>query len=211
MVYPTQAVVSQNPGLATGSAVRLSVPSISSLLPGCVRLTNRELLLVVDATFTAGVAPGTVDSEAVMVSSGFSFGWLGKFSDIYDRYIFQSLRLEYEPVLPTTTSGSIVMYFDTDATETPPTSYVTASGNFNATTSPIWGKAQMKVPKDMLQTRVTFKTGSSGATDQNEYVTGTLVVATTSVALLNTAVVGSNVIGYVWADYVVDLCYPTAV
>lgn len=205
--YPRAGDTEHNPGVAMATSIVSAAPRTTQLGPGAVRIINREIFGVVSRAFTAGVAPQAVSTITLVPAT---FNWLTKTVDQYDKYLFSKVKFTFEPILPTTSSGSVTMALETATGDNAPTTYVAVASNYNARAGPVWGKTTMEVPKPMLQTQKMFDNEATDLAGNNAFrATGVLLIATTSIALLNTSVAGSTDIGYVWADYVVDFMSPT--
>lgn len=218
MTYPVTNQVEHNAGLGMGTSVAYApYRKFVSLPNGGIRISNREIIGVVGGTATTGTIPGSSSSAQVSVrpptgSNGFT--WLGAMEGLYDKYQFQKLRMEWEPLMPTTTSGGLVMHFDSDQMDASAAhSYVGLAGNYLAVSTPIWSKIGRDVPAAMLKHQKMFRTGMPDTTPDGTngfYSTGQITWATTDISLANTETSGTVTLGYIWCDYVVDLYFPSS-
>lgn len=192
--------------MSAGQVIRLCEPRTNSLSPGIVRIQNREIFASVTATFTGGTS---AEKTTSFMLSPTSFNWLGKTVGQYDKYLFSKVNLSFDPLLPTTSGGAILYYFDTSPNDTIPSTYAACSGNFRATTGPIWAKSTHNIMKQALQTQKMFD-NRAYSNSQNAFPTcGKLVVALTPITAPS-AQDGLIIVGYIWADYVVDMMAPSS-
>jgi len=132
---PRADPTTQRVAAATNVGAVFKVPTnrLTSLPNGVICVHNKEIVQTISATATAGViAAAAIPTIIVNIDSSSVFPWLSKFGDIYDKYCFKSLKITFVPTLPTTTSGSIALYYDSDE-GTAPTSFAAA-----ATKRPRW-------------------------------------------------------------------------
>lgn len=83
-----------------------------------VVVTHREYLQdIVRTTNTY-----TIDGIAINPGISPSFPWLSQIAGRFESYTFNRLDYVYEPMVPTTQAGTVMMAIDFDAADTPPTS-----------------------------------------------------------------------------------------
>jgi len=194
---------SQRVAAATNVGAVFKTPSnrISSLPNGVICVHNKEIVLTVNGTAAAGVIPATILSSVDVGIDAASFPWLGKFAALYDKFCFKSLKITFVPTLPTTTSGSIAIYFDSDDTSAAAT-FVSAATNEAALVCPIFEQSSISVPKHMLNNLPWFTVSGTGTGSKLQ---GAITGAKTEVTLLNSAAAGSVDIGYIMVEYIVHL------
>lgn len=200
----TNLGVRNTPQLTTGN------PRISSK-GDRILVSNREIVTTVNATFAAGVAPGGGASIEFSFGStgGLPSSWLNKLAVAYDKYVVRRLRIEWQPILPVTASGTVALWFDSDPEAVVPTSYTDASGNMNAVSSSIFGPVFVDIRKDQLDRLPQYVTavGASGSTQESIRTPGHMQFANSQITFGTVA--GLTTIGYVWMDYQVEFLNPS--
>lgn len=186
--------------VAVGSVFRMPSSRIRSLTQGAIEIHNKEIVASPVGTATAGDIPFVVGTVPIDISDS-DFNWLVKFTTIYDKYCFKSIKITWVPTLPTTTSGSVAIYFDSDETAAA-TSFVTAATNDSALVCPVFETCTAQVPKHLLTSLPWY---SANSTVTGPAVQGTLAYATTGITLINSAAAGSVNLGYIMLEYVVHL------
>jgi len=183
-----------------GAVYKMPTNRISSLPNGIVCIHNKEIIFSVHQTATAGSIPVVKDGTTVALSST-GFAWLAKFADIYDKYVCKSLKLTFIPTLPTTSSGSIAIWFDSDDAS-PTDTFPVAASNESALVCPIFEQSSVSIPPHLLANLPWYNaTSTTTAPSIQGYVNS----VTTDVVLLNGAATGDTQIGYVMAEYIVHL------
>jgi len=190
-----------------GAVYKMPINRISTLPNGVIAIHNKEIVITLSATATAGVLPATPES-AILDLSGDAFAWLGKFGSIYDKFSFKSLKLTFVPTLPTTTSGSIAVWFDSDEADVGATAFVAGATNEAALVCPIFEQSSAAVPNHLLSNLPWYSSSSNTTGPTNQ---GWVNAVSTSAVLLNAAATGVTLIGYVMAEYVVHLKGATSV
>jgi len=201
---PRTNPTSQRVAAATnvGAVFKMPTNRLSTLPNGVVCVHNKEIVQTISVTATAGViAPAAVPAITVSITSAGNFPWLGKFGDIYDKFCFKSLKITFVPTLPTTTSGSIAIYYDSDES-TAPASFPAAATNEAALVCPIFEQSSTTIPKHMLSALPWY----SGTTTSTSPTTqGDILAYHTGITLLNSAAAGTTTIGYIMVEYVVHM------
>jgi len=193
---PTQRVAAAT---NVGVAFKMPTKRISSLPNGVISVHNKEIVFTVQGTATAGViAAGGITGIPVGLGST-NFTWLSKFSSIYDKYVFKSLKLTFVPTLPTTTSGATAVYFDSDEAATPTTTFAQAAVNEAALVCPVFEQCSVSIPPHMLNLLPWY--GVTAAPVTQGFVNG----AHTEIVLLNAAAAGTTNLGYVMVEYIVHM------
>jgi hypothetical protein len=160
---------------------------------------NKEIVLTVQGSATAGVilAGGLAGTQVDVGNTAFT--WLTKFSSIYDKYVFKSLKFTFVPTLPTTTSGAICIYFDADEASTAATTFAQGAVNEAALVCPVFEQCSVSIPPQMLNLLPWY--GVNASPNVQGFVDG----AHTEVTLLNSAAAGTITIGYVMVEYIVHM------
>lgn len=177
---------------------------ISALPNGVISVHNKEIVLTVQGTATAGVISlsGLVGSFVGIGNTAFT--WLNKFSNIYDKYVFKSLKITFVPTLPTTTSGAISVYFDTDEASTASTTFAQSAVNEAALVCPIFEQCSVSIPPHMLNLLPWY--GDTTSPTIQGFIDG----AHTEIVLLNASAAGTITVGYVMVEYIVHMKNATA-
>lgn len=120
---------------ANGTVVRTGRPRMQSRKGGNMRVVHREYLADINLTsagfdlqFQFGINPGNIAL----------FPWLSQIAQRFELYSFKALRFIYEPQTATTTTGTIMLAIDYDASDPPPTSKTQMMSYDNAVRSPPW-------------------------------------------------------------------------
>lgn len=88
------------------------------------------------------------------------FSWLSGIASKFEVFKFVHLNFVYEPQCPTTTSGSVGIFFDGDPTHTPPSdwnSFINTGANVHGAP---WAKHQFPVPRHLYSGRREYYTKS---------------------------------------------------
>ena len=144
------------------------------------------------------------------------FSWLGTIAKKFEEYKFHSLTFVYEPQCPTTTSGSVALWFDGDPTHVPPTNWnnvINTGANIHGAP---WAKHTFVVPRHLFSSRKSYYTKNefsdlssipgnfNTAVDPLEYICGLYGFA--SVDVQQTLPVGQGTpLGKVYIDYSLTL------
>ena len=204
---PTQRVR----GNEVAPYVQATAPQLAMGSMGNIVVRNREIVLPITGTATAGSIPAI----SLLASSNFGVSpfnglWLNNIAANYDRYRFRKLKFLYQPVLPVTTSGAIAIYWDCDANDTAAANYATAAGNYRSSTGSIFEPTPLVIAKDQLDRLPWYLVRGSAVADPVGVASpGSVIVATSVVTSSNSALAGSTDIGYLWMDYEVEFSCPT--
>jgi hypothetical protein len=103
------------------------------------------------------------------------FVWLSNIAKFFEKYTFRSLRVTLVPRLPSSTTGSVDMCVDFDATDTAPDDSSTMRNYQPSITANVWMPTAFNIPPDR---RVLFtkETNSFPDVDQKMYDMGILYV-----------------------------------
>lgn len=182
--------------MAKGQRVIVGRANIGNLGNGAIRVRHREY--VRDITGTTNF---TVASIAVNPGIAASFPWLSAVASRFERYKFNSLRFDYVPSCSVTTSGTVMAAYDTDATDSAPTSKLQLLAYQNATRSPPWAAWSATLPrvKDFQDRYVRDGTAPT-STDLKMYDVAALHTAT--------ATTETTLLGEIYVEYDVTLLIP---
>jgi hypothetical protein len=136
------------------------------------------------------------------------FPWLSTIAARFESYRFNRLRFIYEPVVPTTSSGSVMMAIDFDASDSAATSKVQLMSYHNAVRIAPWSQTHYESDQGDLWkfgTQRYIRT-SPTAGDIKTYDVGTFQIATQGVSVLGTN--DPQVLGELYVEYDVDFYTP---
>ena len=169
---------------------------------------------------TSGTKPSTVHSRSerfarVPGSTAFKvtsyrinpgvtevFPWLAAIARLHEKYQVISFAVRYVPATGTNIAGNVLMAFDPDSLDVPPTSMVEAQQTSCEAHGPPWQEFTLRVPTTSrkLYTRADG-TVTPVSADLKSYDIGQLYICTDGMASTDDA-------GYVEVDYKVVLCDP---
>lgn len=182
-----------------GAAFKMPSKRLSALPNGSIAVHNKEIILTVSGAATAGTIPAITGVSAPIALASTALTWLSKFSTIYDKYVFKSLKLTWVPTLPTTTSGSVAIHFDSD--DNGGATFISSATNDSALVCPIFEQSSTTVPRHLLSSLPWFSANDT----LGPAVQGEVAVASTAIVLLNAAATGTITIGFVMVEYIVHL------
>jgi hypothetical protein len=168
-----------------------------------VRLAGRELLGILEVTVagTEVYSPGG-RLGLFPISPDFIGGRLGRMAQEFEQHRAHHLRVLYEPVVPTTTSGAVVLYFNNDVgvpvLEVGENELAHAATHKAFIQTPVWQAASLDIdPGDALNRY--FDEESS---DFRFEVQGTVTVEAASLITLDVAEAdGPSKLGNVYLEY----------
>jgi len=167
---------------------------------------------VIPITATANTAT-TIVSVDLTAGNSTSFPQLANQAKGFDKISWKRVKMSFRPNLPTTAGGSVGMYFDTDRTDTPPTSISEVMQNRGARMCATWDKMDYNIPSAMLkgvnQWYTTLSTAGTGAVSTNNTFAspGRIHVLITPQPGVTFAT--STVVGYLEMQYSAELGFPT--
>lgn len=168
--------------IALGTTARKPSPKISVVKDG-TRVVNKEAITL---SFAASSAT-SVKTVPLNTKADGSLPWLGNTALNYDKVRFNSVRVDYISLNPTTEGGDVIMYFDTDASDAAPTSYDEAFNAGGCKSGRLWDEATLNLTKADLHAQKEFTTTGETTTGLlgspgNIQVFATRTGATTSAA-----------------------------
>lgn len=186
---------------AVGNAVHSGQPRSRTTGNGNMNVKHREFvadIAIEEAGFQLqyqfGVNPG---------NSGL-FPWLSTVARRFELYRFRRLRVIYEPQTGTTSTGTIMLAIDYDASDPPPLDKTQMMSYKNAVRSPQWsGCAHDSAQADLhrLKTNYVLSGVAPPNSDIKTFDIGNLFVAVQSDGALQSA-------GELYVEYDVDLITP---
>jgi len=95
---------------------------------------------------------------------------LGVMAQLYDKYVYRSVKLQFVPSVGTNTNGSIAMYLDRDYLDPAETASSIASimSAENASMGPCYAKLETMMKRDPHEKRTYFTNGATGSNDFHE-------------------------------------------
>jgi len=161
--------------------------------------------------FSRTAPTGTTTVSADLIAGNTIFPFLSGIATRYDKIKWHALRLRWIPAVPTTTGGTISMYYDSDRKDAGATSVTDAMQNANCKTSPVWDRMVYSCSKKQLRSNEMFTTTGNNATDANAENTFQSPgrVHFVSTPLTGVTFSSATTIGYLELDYHVELCFPT--
>lgn len=129
---------------------------------------------------------------------------LERFCELFDKFVFKSLRFHYVPAVPTTAAGSLIMAYDRDVKDTTPSQDTQGIREYlammNSKTGQIWEKFTINCPLSDTQ---DFYYVDGGDLDDRLANQGKFYLAV--MTPLNSTSVGS---GSIWMEYDIVLMDP---
>jgi hypothetical protein len=132
------------------------------------------------------------------------FTWLPMLAYNYETYRFNNLKLLYRPTCSTQTTGSIIIYFDTDPTDAPASSKAQAAANQGSVITGLWSPVECNVQREMLRKRPKYyvRSGLLTSGSYDAYDVGNFQVQFITPGFLNVN------IGELWVEYEIEFLTP---
>jgi len=185
--------------VAKGRVSVMSKPKTRNEPNGDILITHREYIADIN-----GSVAFTAVSYSVNPGLPGSFPWLSTLARSYESYRLESLEFRFETQAATTTTGTVILALDYDASDSAPTSKTQAMSYRGSVRSPPWSDSDHKSLKEDISKRSSYYT-RGGATGTNQdiklYDTGNLYVCTQGQA-------NANLIGELYVDYRIRLMTP---
>lgn len=184
-----------------------------------VRVTNREIVLDVTRSATAGAVPSGVDSLGYMFVDSSTVApspgagqlgtnlWIGQYAKLYDKFIPRKTKFEFVSSLPFTAVGQVGHYFDSDPNPVAPTTFRGISGNVYAQSVHCSQPQELTLRPNQMD-RLPQYQASANATDATTGRVGVYQLVNTPITL-PTSTTGTVSIGVVWMEYEVDFLNPS--
>jgi len=125
------------------------------------------------------------------------FPWLSPVATRFESYRFESLKFIYEPLVPTTAAGVILMAMDFESADPLPSSKQVMMSYKSSVRCSLWESCELKLAKaDMqkIKDKFTLDHAPSTSTDVRLYDVGNLAIASTGAA-------ASAVCGELYVEY----------
>lgn len=161
------------PPTAIGTGVIAQSPRIVGGTQKVASFSNTEYVTDVSA-LAIGATTGAIQSVTLNPANSVLCPWLSRIAAGYELYRFRRLSMIYTPTCSSTTAGMVVMAYDYDATDAPPTTKQTLSGYEGAVRGNVWNRQTSNfVPTaNWYYTGLTSTTSGPPGTDQKFYDCG---------------------------------------
>jgi len=164
--------------------------------------------------FSRANATDTVTlSTDVIAANATTFPFLSGIATRYDKVKWHKLNIRFVSALPTTSGGTVSMYFDNDRKDVGATTIGEAMQNNHCTTHPVWKEFRFNLTKQMLRSHEMFTTASgadaTAANAENSFA-GPGRVHLVSTPLTGVTFTTATIIGYLHIDYHAELCFPSS-
>jgi hypothetical protein len=180
----------------TGGPKQRSIPNGNSIVSHREYVTDINLVETgFDLQFQFGINPGNSSL----------FPWLSQIAQRYELYKFKSLRFVYEPQCGTSSSGTVFIAVDWDASDPPPESKTQMMSYKNAVRSPLWFASEYNAGSSdltRLKTNYILSGAAPEGTDIKTYDIGNLFVAIQSDSGTD------QTAGELYVEYTVELITP---
>jgi hypothetical protein len=191
-----------NAAVAKSVKTRNVAPIFRQTREGCT-ITHREYITDITSSAAAFLI-SVFNINGGLVSS---FPWLSQVASRFESYTFERLNYIYEPMVPTSTPGSLMMAIDFDATDSAPANKVTLMSYAGATRSSVFDTARLSTSaidrKKMVHERYVRSGALVGNNDLKTYDVGNLYVAT-----VGTPNAVTTILGELYVEYTVRLRTP---
>lgn len=191
-----------NAPVAKSVKTRNVAPVFRQTREGCT-ITHREYITDITSTAAAFLI-SVFNINSGLVSS---FPWLAQVASRFESYTFERLTYIYEPMVPTSTPGSLMMAIDFDATDSAPANKVTLMSYAGATRSSVFDSTRLSTTsidrKKMVHERYVRSGALLGNNDIKTYDVGNLYVAT-----VGTPNAVTTILGELYVEYTVRLRTP---
>ncbi len=181
-------------------------------LGGGVRIVGRQLLAQITTTagdnqlFSVANSPAAVTVNQLEVSPDSFGGRLALQARVYDRYAFRKLVFTYVNRVPTSQAGSFAIGYVSDTSNGGATSFAAVTSMSPAMQSSfITPMARMTAIDDMTSQKTWYT-----ALDATSLASKRLCVQGSLLGFPDVTSIGAVTMGYLWADYMIDLYQPTA-
>jgi len=187
--------------IAKQRTVRTNAPKLRTTREGVV-VTHREYIQ--DVTRASNTF--TIDTIAVNAGLASAFPWLSQVAGRFESYTFERLDYIYEPMVPTTQAGSVMMAVDFDASDSAPANKTTIMSYKGATRSSPWQASRLVCSAidrtKMVPERYVRTAALVGSYDIKTYDMGTLFVSTVGTGTASVS------LGELYVEYTVKLRTP---
>lgn len=122
-------------------------------------LSGREYISTLSASQSlGGASPYASESHLLRPTDYHVFSWLAGISKKYEEFKFHRLVLVYEPQCPTTTAGSVCLWFDGDPTHSAPANWNNCINMGANTHGAPWAHHKLVVPPHLFSGRKSYYT-----------------------------------------------------
>jgi len=187
--------------VATTRIVKTGNPNVSSS-GRSVRIRHREFV----QDLTAANSAFTATMLAINPGVSSAFPWLSSQAVRYESYLFHKLHYIYEPMVSTSTNGSLMLAVDFDAADTVPANKTALMANQSAVRTSVWNSVTYKAKEANLAKfgvqRYTRGNNRPAGTDVKTYDVGNLIFAWVGTPTSQTT------LGELYVEYDVELFTP---
>jgi len=123
----------------------------------------------------------TVTTVPVNPGLSSSFPWLSCVANLYESYVIEDLKFEFQTMAPTTAIGSVMSAVDYDASDSAPADKIQLASYQGYARSSTWDCFEQRSPKEALHKQKTYFTRSGGLAanqDIKMYDVGNFFIAT---------------------------------
>jgi hypothetical protein len=189
--------------VASSRSIQNAKPTFKTLSNGDCRVHHREYVQDIASSNTSL----QFRLQTLSINPGLlaSFPWLSGIAINYESYRFNSLRYIYEPIAPTSTSGSVMMAIEFDSLDDPPNTKQQLMTNRNSVRSAPWARVPMNTTQEDLNKRKSYFVRPDvppAESDVRLYDTGYLMVASQAVAGISVP------LGEIYVEYDITLMTP---
>lgn len=178
-------------------------------------VSNTEIMLEVTGTIASGAVPAggairVFRFENVATGNNMNTTrWLTKLATAYDKFKILSLKLRWVHSVPVTYAGQVAIRWDADPSKSAAdASLLAVSGDMRAKACFVAEDMELVVIQDQLNRLPQYETFPN-TNDTSTATVGSMNVAFSSVTP-TAGVSGVVTLGYLWADYTVQLMNPSA-
>lgn len=177
-----------------------------------INLSGREFVgdVVSGVVPANGTSPFGVFNRLVRPTDYSVYRWLAPVAHQFGEFYFRSMRLVYEPLTSTLTTGNVAIYFDPDPSNAPVSSWGDLVSTGQSVHGAVWARHVLQVPTSLLRSRNTYYCRDEYSTptviDPLEHYPGQWGVASEGVSATTADVTVR--IGKVYVEYEVCLMKP---
>lgn len=177
---PKSGIRTSSVGIAQGAKVHGAQPRTEST-PRGMRIHHREFCQDVSSSTVFAV------SKFLPINPGNEelFPWLSPVATRFESYRFENLKFIYEPLVPTTAPGVMLMAVDFESADPLPSSKQVMMSYKSSVRCSLWESCELKLAKaDMqkIKDKFTLDHAPSTSTDVRLYNVGNLAIASTGAA-----------------------------
>lgn len=135
--------------------VKRSNPTLTAV-PGGTRVVNSEV-----STLSFAAASATAATTVRINPTAGDMPWLEGTALNYDKIKYNSVTLEYVPLVPTSEGGDVVIFFDPDSNDTAPATYTAAYNAGGAKSFALYAKGSVSATSADLSAQKEYTTSEA--------------------------------------------------